>query len=230
MDALKFYLNDIPLSEYGISVLKAIGLLGSLKPKQRKNESWDNSHGRMYDRSKLYFDEKKFSLQCCIIQPDRYQYFAKLNNFVAALATGGAKQLKIEISADVVLILNVLLEEEFDATPAWNGSKVFANFTVKLVDAEPIKVVCKAMHATTTLSFSSTKLMNVYFADGTTYYDKSGDVSISQATAVGSYFTVCGDIDGIGALSTNAMIVSRHTNRITIDGKLLKLNNKYLKY
>ena len=87
-------------------------------------------------------------------------------------------------------------------------------FKIKLVEDEPVKKVLRHIgttaNTTAQINVTSSKLLNIYWGDGTHTYNVSGtDKEVKHTyTEAGEYdIVITGVIEDITSLSTNAIVV-----------------------
>jgi len=213
MAALKFYIDNIALTDYGVRVSKVAGIIGLLKPKQRNTEEWTGHHGKMYDTSKPVYEERDITLDCWVTATSKFDLIEKLKQFTEAFNKDGFIQLKVNIDIENYLLYNVLVfnvvnTSESDYSVSYNTQKQIGTFQLKFVEPEPVKKVIRATQANTTISFDSTKAVNIHWGDGHSDYDLVGTgIEVSRAVPYDTYISITGDVDVISNFATNGAII-----------------------
>ena len=59
---IRYYINGKDIEQYGVYVVGQSGMLTPLKSKERESVSLSNAHGRIYDTTKTYYEERVIEL------------------------------------------------------------------------------------------------------------------------------------------------------------------------
>ena len=151
MATVKFILNKMDLALfYKVHVTKASGLFSIPKLKERVSGDWSGNHGKIYDVSKPYFDERKITLDCYIKGTSKINCYSLLNAFKLALISAELKQLLVFVDGDSnldnMLAFNVLLaSEEINPSLEWDSEIPILKFSLPLIEPEPCKIVLAAL-------------------------------------------------------------------------------------
>lgn len=107
------------------------------------------------------------------------------------------------------LVFEVYSSEGIDIKKTWNERSMVGTFKLKLTEPEPIKKVIKFTsdggdNDTLGITVTSSKLLNIYWGDGSHTYDVSGTAqTATHAFEAGTYYiVVTGNIDEITSLTT----------------------------
>ena len=127
----------------------------------------------------------------------------------------GLHRFMVDIHPTKPLVYEVYKEDNVEVEKEWNDKKMIGTFTLKLREPEPIKRVLKHLRINenskqVTINLTTTKMVNVYWGDGTTTQDVSGtDVELTHDYQLnGEYFPVItGVVEDIAKFDTNAIIV-----------------------
>ena len=55
---IRYYINGKDIEQYGVYVVGQSGMLSPLRAKERESVSLSNAHGRIYDTTKTYYEER----------------------------------------------------------------------------------------------------------------------------------------------------------------------------
>jgi hypothetical protein len=113
------------------------------------------------------------------------------------------------------LLFEVYSSEGVDIKKTWSERNMVGTFKLKLREPEPVKRVIKYTrmsdaNKTASITVTSSKLLNVYWGDGSHTYDVSGTAQTitHDFTADGDYYIVItGNIDEINSLTTNGTVI-----------------------
>jgi hypothetical protein len=138
----------------------------------------------------------------------------KVAKFEQLFDASGTQRLVIDIHPTKPLIYEVYCKDEIAISKKWNDNLMVGTFKLKLIEPEPVKRILKHIRTgestkTCSITLKTTKLVNIYWGDGTVDYDVSGDITKTHDyTENGDYYPVItGCIDEITEFSTNAIIV-----------------------
>lgn len=227
---LAYLLDGVDFTTYGVHVSKAKGLFDGLKMKEPLKVEFDGYHGEAVDLSRPRYEARDITLECFIhVEGGKMAFIQAAQAFIeqfnakhtaatplpAELVQAGLHRLTVDIHPTKALVYEVYLPDGLSIDKEWNDSKMTGTFTLTLREPEPVKRVLKHMRTSesnqeVSITLTSTKLLNIYWGDGTTTQDVSGtDVTITHSYAEnGEYYViVTGVIEEIEAFSTNAIVV-----------------------
>ena len=64
---IRYYINGKDIEQYGVYVVGQRGMLTPLKAKERESVSLANAHGRIYDTTKTYYEERVIELELAFL-------------------------------------------------------------------------------------------------------------------------------------------------------------------
>ena len=64
---IRYYINGKDIEQYGVYVVGQSGMLTPLKAKERESVSLSNAHGRIYDTTKTYYEERVIELELAFL-------------------------------------------------------------------------------------------------------------------------------------------------------------------
>lgn len=212
---LIYSIDGIDMKDYGVHVSGSEGLLDRPKMKTPMSLSFDNYHGEFVDLNHKFYESREISLSCFIKAAGKGDFATKLNKFLRIFDKNGTHRLMVDIHPTKPLVYEVYSESAIQVKKTWNDTLMIGTFTLILKEPSPVKRILKHMRigdATKTCSFTitTTKLVDVYWGDGSITHDVSGnDLTVSHDyNDNGEYYIIIsGCIDEIKLFTTNAIIV-----------------------
>lgn len=213
--AVTYLLDGVDLRTYGVYVSDSDGLLSRPKMKQPNSMSWPNYHGEVVSLQKKYYEARAIKLNCFIKASDPTDFINKLNAFLALFDKAWTRRLTVSVEANEPLVYEVYAEDGIEVKKEWNKSTMVGTFILNLKEPEPVKRVLKYTRTadadkTVSITLTSSKLLNIYWGDGSHTFDVSGtsQTRTHNYTANGTYYIVItGNIDEITSLTTTGKIV-----------------------
>lgn len=216
-DDVEYYLDGVNMKEYGVFVSGSTGLAGRLARKEALTVDWENYHGIVRDKQRPRFKERNIQLDCFIEARSRYEYVARVNEFFASLDGDGTHRLKVEYAGiSKPLCYEVVCIQDADPQKKWgryNPGAMVGTFRLKLVEDEPVKRILKHVGnagSGSSITVTSSKLLNIYWGDGTHTFNVSGTNRTIEHTYQdeGEYeIVITGVIEDIEAFSTNEIML-----------------------
>ncbi|MFB5946129.1 hypothetical protein [Albibacterium profundi] len=212
---VSYILDNIDLNAWDIFVSSSEGIIDGLRMKQPFGVEWSDEHGETIDLSRPRFDVREIVLSCFMKAEGKQAFLVKSQNFLAQFRKPGTKRLVINAHPTKPLVYEVYMKDGLSIDKTWNNELMVGTFQLRLREPEPVKRVL--MHVrnstatkTVTITFSSNKMLNFYWGDGTKTLDVSGtDKTITHDYADdGEYhIIIAGVIEDITHFTTNAIIV-----------------------
>jgi len=210
MAAIIYYLDGVSLATYGVYVSASDGLISRPKPKDPSSQTWPDYHGEVVDLTKRYYEKRRIQMDCFIKATSKEDYVTKMNTFLALFDASGTRRLMVVVGTASPLVYEVYLAGEIDPKKKWHDGSMVGTFKLELVESAPIKRVVKIIGTSLTITLTSTKLVDIYWGDGTVTRDVSGTSQAKSHTYSGSgtyYAIVAGNIDEISAFSTTGTVI-----------------------
>lgn len=229
---LTYLLDGVDFKEYGVYVSASKGLLDGLKMKDPYKVEFDGYHGTAIDLSRPRFDEREITLECFITTTGgKLEFVRKVKAFLdlfstrhmvaegatlnADLCPAGLHRLMVDIHPVKALVYEVYLPDATDIDKTWNDARMTGTFTLKLHEPEPVKKVLKHMrtnnsNARTEFTITTSKLVNVYWGDGTTSQDICGtkqNVAHTYAENGEYYIIITGVIEDVETFETDDIVI-----------------------
>lgn len=220
-DDVEYYVDGINFKDYGVYVSQEVGLTGRLAQKESLSIDYDNYHGITRHRSRKRYKERTITLECFIEAKSRAEFVQKQGEFFALFDGDGTRRLKVEYNGiSRPLCYEVDLTEEVEMSKVWsryNSDLNVGTFKLKLQEDEPVKKVLRHIATTAndtkhpaTITLTTTKMVNVYWGDGSVDYNVKGTAkSLSHTYAeAGEYeIVITGVIEDITDFATNAILL-----------------------
>ena len=97
---IKYYLDGVDMTSYGVYVSASKGLLSRPKAKSSVKENWTSRHGVIHDLSARYVEERTITLDCFIKTTGGPDGFATaMNTFLNLFSKSGTIRLMVETDA-----------------------------------------------------------------------------------------------------------------------------------
>jgi len=210
-----YSIDGVDFKDYGVYVSDSRGVVGRPKLKAPASVSWDNYHGAAVDLAHKFYQSREIILSCFIKADNKNDFIAKVSQFSQLFDRRGSQRLMIAVDPAKPLVYEVYCVEEIAVLKQWSAGTMVGTFELKLIEPEPVKRVLKHTRVdegtkTCLLTLTSTKLVNIYWGDGKSDFDISGDtVTIAHDYENnGDYLIIiAGDIDAISGFSTTAMLL-----------------------
>ena len=200
---------------FGVCVSDSEGVVNRPALKSMASVSWDNYHGEAVDLRHKFYQPREITLSCFIKASSKNDFITQVSAFEQIFDKHGTQRLLIDVHPIKPLVYEVYCKDEISISKKWNDSLMVGTFKLKLIEPEPVKRVLKHIRVgdstkTCTITLKTTKLVNIYWGDGSVDEDVSGDnITISHNyEANGDFFVIItGCIDEISDFSTNAIVV-----------------------
>jgi PKD repeat protein len=210
-----YKLDGIDLKTYGVCISSSDGLLSKPKLKAPVSLNWETYNGDVVDLSKRYYESREIQLGCLILADSNADLITKCNTFLALFDQAGTRRLSVTVDSSEPLCFEVYISDNVDIKKTWSSDNLIGTFNLKLIEPEPVKRVLKYTRTsvsdkTVSITLTSSKLLNIYWGDGSHTFDVSGTAQIithDYSTNGTYYIVVTGNIDEITSLTTNGTVV-----------------------
>lgn len=210
-----YKIDGTNFTDYGVRVEGSQSTIGKLKLKEPARMDWKNTHGEMVDLSKKYYQARDITLECFIQADGPTDFITKFDAFAAKFDKAFTNRLSMMVEGNEPREYEVYLPDGIDMKKRWNAGSMVGVFTLALREPEPVKRVLKytrtsAADKTVSITFTSPRVLQVYWGDGTHSFDQSGTAqTITHDYAANGtfYIVITGDIDAITSLTTTGTVV-----------------------
>lgn len=206
-----YFIDGVNFKTHGVHVSASNGVTSKLAVKNIRLTDWDNYHGYVVN-SGFRYKERVIDLEC-FIQANGYDDFIlKTNRFIALFDGSNTHRLKIDVGLKP-LVYEVICVDDFNINKKWNNGMMVGTFQIKLVEYEPVKMVLRftgSAGSSASITLTSSKLLNIYWGDGSHIYDVSGANRTISHTYLnsGTYeIIITGVIEEITNFSTNCTVL-----------------------
>lgn len=211
---VEYYLDGTNFKQLGVYVSTSKGLFGLLERKEGLTVDYDNYHGIVVDKSKPRFKERTITLDCFIEASGKTAFVQWCQIFMQQFQKSGNQRLRIDYDGiSKPLVYEVYCPNASDVEKSWSfdNDLMVGTFQLKLVECEPVKRVLRFVGSgTASITVTSSKLLNIYWGDGTHTYDVSGTnktVTHNYSTPGEYDIVISGVIEDITAFDTNCIVV-----------------------
>lgn len=168
MSEVKYSLNGKSFKDFGVYVSESAGLVGLLERKDITAYDWGEYHGSSVNLRNPKFKEREIELKCFIRGNDWEILFGNFKEFILSeFSKSGTQRLHIEPMGFKTLPYEVYMKGEVVLEKTFRDGEMFATFSLKVIEPNPIKVVLRTMLDTFQLSYESTTETELFFGDGT---------------------------------------------------------------
>ena len=187
MSEVKYSLNGKSFKDFGVYVSESIGLVGLLESKNVTQYDWAEYHGIAPDLRKPKFKERTIELKCFIRGNNWEELFNSFMMFVIKeFSKPGTQRLHVEPFGFKTLPYEVYIKDEVKPEKQFSDGEMFATFSLKFIEPNPIKRVLKTSLDTFKLSYEIDSETEIFFGDGTKQTGR-GNVSLTKDYSAPSY-------------------------------------------
>lgn len=200
MSEVKYLINGKAFKDFGIHVSESSGLVGLLERKDVTQYDWAEYHGTSPNLKIPKFKERTLELKCFIRGNNWEDLFANFRDLVIKdFSKSGTQRLHIEPMGYKTLAYEVYMKDEVKVEKTFSEGEMFATFTLKFIEPNPIKTVLKTTLDSFKLSYEIDSQTEIFFGDGTKQIGR-GNVSLTKDYSSPSY-----DSSGISLVSTSGI-------------------------
>jgi len=213
---VKFSINGVDFKSFGITVgPNPKGLVDKLQKKTASSYDWTDQHGRFEDLEDARYEARQIELDCWFSAVGKDAMLENIMSIKEQFQLNGTQRLMVELSSKP-LLYEVHHPEQIDFSEMkWRDGKAFCEFTLKLVELQPVKRVLRYIKVDNNtpivqITLTSPDLLNIYWGDGEYTANVFGSlVNITHTySQPGTYYIViAGVIENITAFTHNAVMV-----------------------
>jgi hypothetical protein len=212
---INYLIDGIDIKTFGVHVSASDGLLSRPELKEPLTVSWEGYHGDVIDLEHKYYKAREIKLTCFITAASKSTFITQCNNFFSLFDQTGTRRLMVSVDSSNPLVYEVYLSKNVDVDKKWSDANMTGTFTLELKEPEPVKKVLKYIRTsdsdkTVSITVTSSKLLNIYWGDGSHTYDVGGtSQTIAHSYSIdGTYYIVItGNIDEITSLTTTGTVL-----------------------
>lgn len=209
-----YHLDGINFITYGLYVSSSKGITASLKLKKPVSIFWPDYHGETVSLSAPRYEAREITLECFMSADGKEAFYNAASRFLSAFDKEGTRRLKVVVGDLKPLVYEVYCPSSIDINKKWSSGRMVGTFTLTLTEPEPVK---RVLSFTVTeesnkveIILNTTKLVNIYWGDGTHTFDVYGqDIDLIHTyKEIGAYeIIITGVIEDIKSFRTNANIL-----------------------
>jgi hypothetical protein len=179
MSEVKYSLNGKNFKDFGVYVSESNNLVGLLERKTITQYDWAEYHGISPDLKNLKFKEREIELKCFIRGNDWETLFDNFRNFIIKeFSKSETQRIHVEPFGYKTLAYEVFMKDEIRPEKQFSNGEMFATFTLKMIEPNPIKKVLKTSLDQLNLKYSCPSETEIFLGDGTKQIGR-GDVNFT---------------------------------------------------
>ncbi|AZA49749.1 hypothetical protein EG346_16870 [Chryseobacterium carnipullorum] len=187
MSEVKYSINGKYFKDFGVYVSESSGLVGLLERKSITNYEWAEYHGSSPDLRNPKYKDREIELKCFIRGENWETLFTSFREFIIAeFSKKGTQRLHIEPLNYKTLPYEVYMKDDVKPEKTFSEGEMFATFSLKLIEPNPIKKVLRTMLDQFTLSYEIDSETEIFMGDGTKQIGR-GNVSFTKSYSQPSY-------------------------------------------
>lgn len=166
--SVQYSLNNKSFKDFEVYVSESKGLVGQLERKDVVQYDWSEYHGISPNLRNPKFKERVIELECFIRGENWEQLFTRFRSFIISeFSKSGTQRLHVTPFNFKTFAFEVFCKDEIKPEKRFKEGEMFATFTLKLIEPNPIKTILKTNLDSFKLSYESTTETEIFFGDGT---------------------------------------------------------------
>jgi len=211
---IEYKINYVDFKDYSVSVRKGDGFFDALKMKEPFKVDWADEHGEVLDLTEVRYEPRTITLDCFIHGTTKDVFDEKVKGFLDKFYGSGTKRLHIN-TGSIDYVYEVYLRDGSNVKKKWRDSDMIGEFTLTLVEPQPIKRIIHFIRAdgntTASITLTCPRPLTIYWGDGTITDNVMG-TSVTKThtySANGSKFIIlAGVIEKVSSLTTNGTLMN----------------------
>lgn len=210
MSSIIFMIDGVSIADHGVFVSNSKGWASVASFKEGLKNEWSDENGYDLDLKNRSVNARAIELTCFLFANTYAVFYKKYVDFFALIDKSGHRRLTVIIES-VRLEFNVFRTDETDVKIEFDNANNVGEFTLKLVENQPIKKTLKFKPAaansnTITVTFGSAKIMTIDWGDGAVEYSKPGlnTYKHKYVSTKEFYPLIQGSVDTMEGFTTNA--------------------------
>ena len=201
---IRYYINGKDIEQYGVYVVGQSGMLTPLKAKERESVSLSNAHGRIYDTTKTYYDERVIELELAFLHDSMAGV-----DLLRALRAAFSGITRIERRNGYEVLYFDVLWDSYANESFWDWNAGTINIVLK--EPNPVKHVYKVVgnysFTTADKSGGTQDLLLISRGDGTYVEVRAGTHTHTYTDGYDSHIVlISGNIENV-AISTSHILL-----------------------
>jgi len=201
---IRYYINGKDIEQYGVYVVGQRGMLTPLKAKERESVSLANAHGRIYDTTKTYYEERVIELELAFLHDSMAGV-----DLLRALRAAFSGITRIERRNGYEVLYFDVLWDSYANESFWDWNAGTINIVLK--EPNPVKHVYKVVgnysFTTADKSEGTQDLLLISRGDGTYVEVRAGTHTHTYTDGYDSHIVlVSGNIENV-TISTSHILL-----------------------
>ena len=211
---IQYLIDNIPIEDFDVHVSKSKGVIGMPKPKERRRVEYADMNGAFVDTSKVVYEQREIVLDCFITKRGRIDMLDTFHRFIDIIDSAGTRRLTVALQGleKKCLMFEVYNDGDVTAEPHWDDAQDLWTFTLKLVEARPLKMVilvhpASVQDGVVNVSIACDGIVDIHWGDGQHTIDVSGgDYKHRYEDKYWdkSFIVISGEIESISDIAINA--------------------------
>ena len=201
---IRYYINGKDIEQYGVYVVGQSGMLTPLKAKERESVSLSNAHGRIYDTTKTYYEERVIELELAFLHDSMAGV-----DLLRALRAAFSGITRIERRSGYEVLYFDVLWDSYANESFWDWNAGTINIVLK--EPNPVKHVYKVVgnysFTTADKSEGTQDLLLISRGDGTYVEVRAGTHTHTYTDGYTSHIVlISGNIENV-TISTSHILL-----------------------
>ena len=201
---IRYYINGKDIEQYGVYVVGQSGMLTPLKSKERESVSLSNAHGRIYDTTKTYYEERVIELELAFLHDSMAGV-----DLLRALRAAFSGITRIERRSGYEVLYFDVLWDSYANESFWDWNAGTINIVLK--EPNPVKHVYKVVgnysFTTADKSEGTQDLLLISRGDGTYVEVRAGTHTHTYTDGYTSHIVlISGNIENV-TISTSHILL-----------------------
>lgn len=201
---IRYYINGKDIEQYGVYVVGQSGMLTPLKSKERESVSLSNAHGRIYDTTKTYYEERVIELELAFLHDSMAGV-----DLLRALRAAFSGITRIERRSGYEVLYFDVLWDSYANESFWDWNAGTINIVLK--EPNPVKHVYKVVgnysFTTADKSGGTQDLLLISRGDGTYVEVRAGTHTHTYTDGYTSHIVlISGNIENV-TISTSHILL-----------------------
>ena len=201
---IRYYINGKDIEQYGVYVVGQSGMLTPLKSKERESVSLSNAHGRIYDTTKTYYEERVIELELAFLHDSMAGV-----DLLRALRAAFSGITRIERRSGYEVLYFDVLWDSYANESFWDWNAGTINIVLK--EPNPVKHVYKVVgnysFTTADKSEGTQDLLLISRGDGTYVEVRAGTHTHTYTDGYDSHIVlISGNIENVDITTDHALL------------------------
>lgn len=201
---IRYYINGKDIEQYGVYVVGQSGMLTPLKSKERESVSLSNAHGRIYDTTKTYYDERVIELELAFLHDSMAGV-----DLLRALRAAFSGITRIERRNGYEVLYFDVLWDSYANESFWDWNAGTINIVLK--EPNPVKHVYKVVgnysFTTADKSEGTQDLLLISRGDGTFVEVRAGKHTHTYTDGYTSHIVlISGNIENVDVTTEHTLL------------------------